>query len=272
MTLVSPSELLNNQKVVLGLNVIGLEHAEAFVAAAEQASQGLILQLSENAVRYRGLLGPIGSALLVMAEQSKQPIAVMLDHATDSLLVEQAIAIGFTAVMFDGSKLSHNNNVLETMRIVEIAKASKVFVEAELGEIGGKDGVHAPGVRTNPKDAGDFVNQTGVNALAVAVGSSHAMTDKTASLDFDLIAKIASSVSVPLVLHGSSGVAMEDLQKAASAGIRKVNVGTEFNSVLTGVIRKQLDAEADLVDPRKYLGEARLTVQAKAVQYLELFK
>jgi fructose-bisphosphate aldolase class II len=271
MTLVSPHDLLGNQRVVLGLNVIGLEHAEAFVAAAEQASQGLILQLSENAVRYRGLLGPIGSALLVMAEQSKQPIAVMLDHATDAFVAEQAIAIGFTAVMFDASKLSHEENVLETKKIVELARASKVFVEAELGEIGGKDGVHAPGVRTNPDDARDFVNQTGVDALAVAVGSSHAMINKTATLDFDLIAELAKSVNVPLVLHGSSGVAMEDLQKAASAGIRKVNIGTEFNSVLTAVIRKQLDAEADLVDPRKYLGEARKSVQARAVQYLELF-
>jgi fructose-bisphosphate aldolase class II len=272
MTLASPKHLFENQKVVLGLNVIGLEHAEAFVAAAEQAGQGLILQLSENAVKYRGSLGPIGSALLVMAEQSKQPIAVMLDHATDSFLAEQAIAIGFQAVMFDASKLSHEENILETKRIVELSKASKVFVEAELGEIGGKDGVHAPGVRTNPEDAKDFVNQTGVDSLAVAVGTSHAMTEKTATLDFDLIAQLAKSVNVPLVLHGSSGVAIEDLQKAALAGIRKVNVGTEFNSVLTGVIRKELAARADLVDPRKYLGEARLGVQAKAVEYLELFK
>jgi fructose-bisphosphate aldolase class II len=98
------------------------------------------------------------------------------------------------------------------------------------------------------------------------------MTEKTATLDFDLIAQLAKSVNVPLVLHGSSGVAIEDLQKAALAGIRKVNVGTEFNSVLTGVIRKELAARADLVDPRKYLGEARLGVQAKAVEYLELFK
>jgi fructose-bisphosphate aldolase, class II len=272
MTLVSPKQLLENQNVVFGLNVIGLEHAEAFVAAAEQAGQGLILQLSENAVKYRGSLGPIGSALLVIAEQSKQPIAVMLDHATDAHLAEQAIAIGFTAVMFDASKLTHQENVLETKRIVELAKASDVFVEAELGEIGGKDGVHAPGVRTNPEDAKAFVSDTGVDALAVAVGSSHAMTDKTASLDFDLIAKLATSVSVPLVLHGSSGVALDDLKKAASAGIRKVNVGTEFNAVLYAAIRTHLETKPEVIDPRKYLGEARSSIQAKALEYLELFK
>jgi fructose-bisphosphate aldolase, class II len=272
MTLASPKQLLENQNVVLGLNVIGLEHAEAYVAAAEQAGQGLILQLSENAVKYRGALGPIGSALLVIAEQSKQPVSVMLDHATDPHLAEQAIAIGFTAVMFDASKLSHDKNVLETKRIVELAKASNVFVEAELGEIGGKDGVHAPGVRTSPQDAKGFVDQTGVDALAVAVGSSHAMTEKTATLDFDLIAKLASSVSVPLVLHGSSGVALDDLKKAASAGIRKVNIGTEFNSVFSDAIRNHMQKKPEVTDPRKYLGEGRQQMTAKAVEYLELFK
>jgi fructose-bisphosphate aldolase class II len=174
--------------------------------------------------------------------------------------------------MFDASKLTHDKNVLETKRIVDLAKASKVFVEAELGEIGGKDGVHAPGVRTNPQDAKTFVSETGVDALAVAVGSSHAMTDKTATLDFDLIAKIASSVSVPLVLHGSSGVALEDLKKAAAAGIRKVNIGTEFNAVLSEAIRNHLEAKPEVIDPRKYLGEARSSIQAKAIEYLELFK
>jgi fructose-bisphosphate aldolase class II len=117
-----------------------------------------------------------------------------------------------------------------------------------------------------------FVNETGVDALAVAVGSSHAMTDKTATLDFDLIAKLASSVSIPLVLHGSSGVALDDLKKAASAGIRKVNIGTEFNSVLSDAIRKHLEAKPEVIDPRKYLGEARSSIQAKALEYLELFK
>jgi fructose-bisphosphate aldolase class II len=270
MTLVSPRALLDEQRVVLGLNVIGFEHAEAFIAAAEQSGKGLILQLSENAVKYRGALGPIASALLVMAEQSKAPIALMLDHATDSKLAEQAMDIGFTAVMFDASKLPPEQNIAETRRIVELARTKGVFVEAELGEIGGKDGVHAPGVRTNPADASSFVAQTGVDALAVAVGSSHAMVEKVAELDFELIGQLAAAVSVPLVLHGSSGVAGSDLQKAAASGIRKINIGTEFNSVLTNSIKKQFDSQPNLVDPRKYLGPARQAMQAKTVSYLEL--
>lgn len=269
MTLVSPGRLLENQNVVLGLNVIGFEHAEAFIAAAEESGKGLILQLSENAVKYRGALGPIASALLVMAEQSRAPIALMLDHATDAALAEQAIAIGFTAVMFDASKLPPEQNASETARIVGLARKQGVFVEAELGEIGGKDGVHAPGVRTNPSDASSFVAQTGVDALAVAVGSSHAMVEKSAELDFDLIKKLASAVSVPLVLHGSSGVAIADLKKAVSCGIRKINIGTEFNSLMTNSIKAEFESQPNLVDPRKYLGPARAAIQAKTTSYLE---
>lgn len=270
MTLVSPRALLESQKVVLGLNVIGFEHAEAFISAAEAIGKGLILQLSENAVNYRGAFGPIASALLVMAEQSKAPIALMLDHATDSSLAEAAIAIGFTAVMFDASKLPPEQNISETRRIVELAKTKQVFVEAELGEIGGKDGVHAPGVRTNPSDAKSFVEQTGVDALAVAVGSSHAMVEKVAELDFERIRQLASAVSVPLVLHGSSGVAVADLQKAVAAGIRKINIGTEFNSVMTSSIQNEFEMIPNLIDPRKYLGPARAAMQAKAASYLGL--
>jgi fructose-bisphosphate aldolase class II len=205
-----------------------------------------------------------------MADQSSAPIALMLDHATDASLAEQAIAIGFTAVMFDASKLSPERNISETRRVVELAKQKSVFVEAELGEIGGKDGVHAPGVRTNPVDARSFVEQTGVDALAVAVGSSHAMVEKVAELDFELIKQLASAVSVPLVLHGSSGVAVADLQKAVAAGIRKINIGTEFNSVMTSSIKHEFEAHPNLVDPRKYLGPARQAMQAKTASYLEL--
>jgi fructose-bisphosphate aldolase, class II len=268
MTLVSPEVLLKSQKAVLGLNVIGLEHAEAFVAAAEEVSCGVILQLSENAVNYRGSLAPLAAALLVIAEQSKSPIALMLDHATDPHLVKQAIAVGFTAVMFDGSKLPHEKNVSQTREIVELAKVAGVFVEAELGEIGGKDGVHAPGVRTNPDQASEFVAQTGVSALAVAVGSSHAMTEKSAQLDFELIAELHKAVEVPLVLHGSSGVVVDDLKKAIASGIRKINIGTEFNLVLTKSIKDEFAKNPSLVDPRKYLGPGRVKMQQSAASYL----
>lgn len=270
MTLVSPSAILESQRAVLGLNVIGLEHAEAFIGAAEESKKGLILQLSENAVFYRGGLGPIASALFVLAEQCTQPIALMLDHATDSNLLKQAIAIGFTGVMFDASTLPHDQNVAETKSLAGLAKSKGVFIEAELGEIGGKNGVHAPGIRTAPREAKEFVELTGVDALAVAVGSSHAMTEKTSELDFELIQKLAAEVPAPLVLHGSSGVMLKDLQKAIAAGMRKINIGTEFNSVFTNSIKLEFDKSPSLVDPRKYLGPARDAMRAKALEYLTI--
>ena len=136
-----------------------------------------------------------------------------------------------------------------------------MYVEAELGAVGGKGGAHTPGVRTDPAEAAQFVADTGVDALAVAVGSSHAMTERTAALDFDLIARIRDAVPVPLVLHGSSGVADAGLQRAVRSGIVKVNIGTILNVAFTDAVRRTL-TDPDLVDPRKYLAPARAAVAA----------
>src|SRR6185312_10019142 len=125
-----------------------------------------------------------------------------------------------------------------------------LWVEAELGEIGGKDGAHAPGVRTDPSEARAFVALTGVDGLAVAVGSSHAMTSKDAQLDLALIAELAEAVPVPLVLHGSSGVSTSMLLDAVAAGIRKVNVGTALSVAFTAAVRAFLAANPTASDPR----------------------
>ena len=132
------------------------------------------------------------------------------------------------------------------------AHARGIWVEAELGAVGGKDGAHAPGVRTDPREARQFVAATGVDALAVAVGSSHAMTDRTAQLDVDLIRALAATAGVPLVLHGSSGVSDEGIVAAVRAGIRKINVGTALNVAWSDALRSSMAAEPDAVDPRRY--------------------
>jgi fructose-bisphosphate aldolase class II len=248
-------------------NVIQLEHAEAIVAGAEAAGRPTVLQLSENAVRYHGALAPIGLAMLAIADAADVPVVVHLDHATDVELVAQALALGFTSVMFDGSVLPVEENLATTRGVVERAHALGVSVEAEIGEIGGKDGVHAPGVRTRPEDAGQFVAATGIDAVAVAVGSSHAMTTRTARLDLELIASIRDAVPVPLVLHGSSGVPDDHLREAVAAGMTKINISTHLNGTFTGAAREVLAADPALVDPRKYLGAAR-TATAREVERL----
>ena len=151
----------------------------------------MILQISQNCADYHGGLEPIALATLAVARRAQTPVAVHLDHAERPELVDEAIALGFGSVMFDGGALPYDENVAITAEVAARAHAAGVYVEGELGEVGGKDGAHAPGVRTDPDEARAFVAATGVDALAVAVGSSHAMTDRTASLDLELIAPAA---------------------------------------------------------------------------------
>ncbi|MBA2770078.1 MAG: class II fructose-bisphosphate aldolase [Sporichthyaceae bacterium] len=239
-------------------NVITLEHAEAIVAGAEAAGQAVILQVSENAVRFhRGQVVPIAAALAAVAAAATVPVALHLDHVEDVGLLHQAASAGFSSAMYDGSRLPYEGNVAVTAEAARWAHEQGLWLEAELGEVGGKDGAHAPGVRTDPGEAAQYVGRTGVDGLAVAVGSSHAMVDRTAQLDHDLIAALRDAVPVPLVLHGSSGVPDDELARAVAHGIVKVNVGTILNVAFTGAVRARLGADDAVVDPRKYLVPAR---------------
>lgn len=236
-------------------NVITLEHAEGVVTGAETVGQPVVLQVSQNCVKFHGgHLLPIARAAAAVAAESSVPVALHLDHVEDEVLLRQAADAGFASVMVDASKLPYAQNVQATREAARWAHRSGLWVEAELGEVGGKDGAHAPGVRTDPKDAARFVAETGVDALAVAVGSSHAMTTQTASLDLELISRIRSCVPVPLVLHGSSGVSDDQLRDAVRHGMVKINIGTALNVAFTQTIQA---ADLRISDPRKYLAPAR---------------
>jgi fructose-bisphosphate aldolase class II len=273
MTLVNLAQVLEPARRdgcgLAAFNVIQIEHAEAFAVAAEKVSLPVVMQISENCVRYHGSLAPIAAATLAIADDCDQPVVVHLDHAEDTGLVEEAVRLGLTSVMYDGSRLSDGANRAETRRVVQLCRAHGVSVEAELGEVGGKDGVHAPGVRTDPGEAARFVADTGVDALAVAVGSSHAMTERTAQLDTELIAALRHTVPVPLVLHGSSGVADDGLVAAVRAGMTKVNIATHLNQVFTRALLDRLES-APTVDTRKYLGAARGAVADEAARLMRL--
>ncbi len=251
-------------------NVILIEHAEAYAIGANEAKLPTIFQISENAVKYHGSLKPIARACQAIAEDSDVSISVHLDHAEDENLIRQALDLGLDSVMFDGSKLDFSTNVSKSAEIAKLCKQYGVSIEVELGEVGGKDGVHAPGVRTNPAEAKSFVEATGVDLLAVAVGSSHAMTTRDATLDFALIREIDAAVSVPLVLHGSSGVSDADIQKAVAAGMRKINIATHLNHVFTDEVRQALSGDPKMVDPRKYIKPARKAVASEIARLLLL--
>jgi fructose-bisphosphate aldolase class II len=274
MTRITSKQLVETavkQGTAIGaFNVILLEHAEAIVTGAESVNLPVILQISENCVDYHGGLKPLALATIAMAESSKVEVSVHLDHAENEELIREALDLGFDSIMFDGSKLGYQNNVLASKRMANLCRIFGATIEVELGEVGGKDGVHAPGVRTNPDEAREFALATGVDLLAVAVGSSHAMTTRDATLDFDLIGQISQSVPVPLVLHGSSGVGDSDLRRAIESGMRKVNIATYLNQVFTNEVRATLETDLLMSDPRKYIKNARSKTTTEVARLLRL--
>ncbi len=280
MPLVSTGELVTAAREsghgVAAFNVITLEHAEAIAAGAERAGAPAVLQISENAVKFHGGdLTAVAAAATAVARASSAPLSLHLDHVESVELLRAAHPAGFSSVMFDASKLTYGDNVKATAEAVRWGHARGIWIEAELGKVGGKEGeapldAHAPGVRTDPAEAESYVAGTGVDALAVAVGSSHAMTDRTAALDHGLITALRDAVPVPLVLHGSSAYRNEEIHRAVAAGMVKINVGTALNTAFTGAVRTYLDAHRTTVDPRKYLAPAREAMTGTVAHFLGL--
>jgi fructose-bisphosphate aldolase class II len=273
-------------RAVPAFNVITLEQAEAVVGGAADAGVGVLVQVSEYAIGFRGGFAPLLAACRELAREATVPIGIHLDHLEDAelaaALVARAPELGVGSLMFDRATLPYDENVALTARVAADAHAAGLWVEGELGEVGGKNGAHAPGevggkygahapgVRTHPDEAVAFVAATGVDLLAVAVGSSHAMRERTAAIDLDLVARLASAVPVPLVLHGSSGVADAVLADAVAAGIRKVNVGTVLGVVGTTRLREELAANPDAVDPRMYLRGVRAATRDEVARLAAL--
>ena len=248
---------------VAAFNVVTLEHAEAIVAGAEHAGRPVILQVSQNTVTFhRGQLAPVAAAVAALAAASSVPVAMHLDHVTDIALLHAAPGCGFGSAMFDASTLPYAENAAVTAAAADFCHEHGLWLEGELGAVGGKGGAHAPGARTDPDDARAFVASTRVDILAVAVGSSHAMTDRSARLDHDLIAALRSAVPVPLVLHGSSGVGDDELARAVAGGLVKINIGTALNIAYTAAVRRILANDPTSVDPRRALSGARDAIAA----------
>lgn len=267
MPLVATGELVTRaaamHSAVAAFNIITLEHVEAVIAGAESMNASVVVQVSENAVKFRyGRLLPLARAAVAAAEQAAVPVALHLDHVQSDALLRQAPDAGFSSVMYDAARLPYDENLAATRAAADWAHAQGLWIEAELGRIGGKNGespldAHAPGARTDPAEARAFVADSGVDALAVAIGSSHAMTTRTAALDHTLLKRLTGTLGVPLVLHGSSGVPDDELARAVAGGITKVNVGTALNIAMTGAIRAFLDAHPEAVDTRTYLSVGR---------------
>ncbi|MGW0825738.1 class II fructose-bisphosphate aldolase [Streptomyces sp. NPDC002845] len=290
MPLTTTGELITGaaaaHTAVAAFNIITLEHIEAVVAGAESVEAPVVLQVSENAVKFRqGRVLPLARAATAAAERASVPVALHLDHIQSDDLLRQAPDAGFSSVMYDASHLPYEENLAATAAAVDWAHAQGLWIEAELGRVGGKDtaqaggtsaapplDAHAPGARTDPGEARAFVAASGVDALAVAIGSSHAMTTRTAALDHALLKRLAAALDVPLVLHGSSGVPDDELRAAVAGGITKINIGTALNLALTGTVREYLVARPDAVDSRPYLSAGREAMTRTAARLIGVLR
>ncbi|BAF61019.1 MAG: class II fructose-1,6-bisphosphate aldolase [Pelotomaculum sp.] len=278
MPLVTAGELLKEAETggyaVGAFNCNNMEIVQAIVAAAEAENAPVIMQASQGAIRYAGI-DYIAAMARLAAGRARVPVALHLDHGTSFEQVVQCIRAGFTSVMIDGSRLPLAENVALTRRVVEVARAVGVSVEAELGKIGGAEDDIAVSEReavlTDPEEAGIFVRETGVDCLAVAVGTAHGRYRGVPKLDFPRLEKIRSAVQIPLVLHGSSGVPDEAVREAIRLGVRKVNIDTNIREAFVAAARRVLEADPGEIDPRKVLAPAREAAVAVIREKIRVF-
>ena len=264
MALVTVAELLKKAEegkyAVGAFNCNNMEIVQAIITAAEAERAPVIIQASQGAIKYADLEWVAGMAKLA-AERAKVPAAIHLDHGTSFEQCVKCIRAGFSSVMIDGSKLPFEENVALTNKVVEAARAVGVSVEAEIGKIGGTEDDISVDEReamlTDPDEAKEFVERTKVDSLAVAIGTAHGQYKGKPELDFDRLEKIKKLVKIPIVLHGSSGVPDEDIRRAISLGVSKVNIDTNIREAFTNTMRKILNEKPKEIDPRKVLGPAR---------------
>lgn len=263
MPLVTTKEMLKKAQAeryaVGAFNANNLEYVQAIIDAAEEEKAPVILQASQGAIKYAGL-EMIVAMVKTAAEAATVPVALHLDHGTDYKQNVKCLRAGFTSLMFDGSSLSFEENAAATKRIVEMAHAAGVPVEAELGKVATAGHVTAEEVKalmTDPDEAKRFVEETGVDSLAVAVGSIHKMVTQEAKIDAGRVERIRELTGVPLVLHGASGVTDEGYKIGIAAGICKINIATELNKAFTRGIHDALAKNPGEIDPRKIVGVGR---------------
>lgn len=246
-------------------NANTLEQVQAIVMAAQAEQAPAIIQISHRALTHIGSgnevqgIKYIAALGKIAAESVTAPVALHLDHGTESEVI-QAIALGFTSVMFDGDGLPFEENISITKRLCDMAHSVGVCMEAEVGEVPKPDGKEFDESAidlTDPDEALQFAQATGIDTLAVALGSVHGLKSKTVSLDLERLLAIRKRVSIPLVLHGSSGVSDADIKQGVSMGLSKVNVATQLAQAFTGAVRDVLNKDASLVDPRKYMSAGR---------------
>ena len=267
MPLVTTKQMLLDAQAgnyaVGAFNVENMEMVMAVMEAAEELKSPVIMQTTPSTVKYAGLdffLANVKAA----AERASVPVAMHLDHGSSFELAMQAYRTGYTSIMIDGSHGSFEENVAVSKAVADACAPSGIPVEAELGKVGGKEddldgGDDNP--YTDPAQAVEFVKQTGVTSLAVAIGTAHGVYKGEPKLQFDILSQIREIVDIPLVLHGTSGVPDEAVEECIKRGICKVNYATDLRIAFTNGLNKYLAENPDTIDPKKYSAAGREEVK-----------
>lgn len=256
-------------------NANNMEIVQAIIEAAEEEKAPVILQASQGALKYAGI-EYITAMVKVAAERTTVPVVLHLDHGTGFEQLMQCIRNGFTSIMVDGSAYSLEENIAVTKKVKEIADAVGVSVEAEIGRIGGTEDHIFVSEReaffTDPQEAKRFVDETGVEALAVAIGTAHGQYKGEPKLDFARLEKIKGLIpNTPIVLHGSSGVPDESIRRAIELGVRKVNIDTNLREAFVAGMREVIESNPKEIDPRKILKPAKEKMKAVVKEKIRLF-
>lgn len=261
MSLVTTTELLKNAQegnyAIGAFNVENMEMVMAVIQAAEELNSPVILQTTPSTVKYAGLDYYLANAK-VAAERASIPVAMHLDHGSSFELAMQALRTGYTSIMIDGSHESFEDNIALSKAVVDASRPSCIPVEAELGKVGGKEDDLDGGegsAYTDPMEAKIFVERTGVSSLAIAIGTAHGLYKGEPKLDLDRLSEIREVVSVPLVLHGGSGIPDETIIESIKRGICKVNYATELRIAYSEGVKKVLNENPETIDPKKYGAE-----------------
>lgn len=257
MPLVTSKTMLANARkggyAVGAFNVENMEMVKAVIAAAEELRAPVMLQTTPSTVKY-GSLETYAAIVAAEAKKATVPVCLHLDHGSSYELAVAAMEAGYTSVMIDGSHEDFENNIAVTRKVVEVAKEKGIPVEAELGKVGGKeDDLEADAdTNTDPVEAKEFAERTGVDSLAIAIGTAHGFYVGTPVLDKERVSEIRELVSVPLVLHGASGLSEEDVKECVARGMCKVNFATELRVAYTDAMKKLLAEKPETFDPKKF--------------------
>ena len=258
MELVTTKQMLKKAQeghyAVGAFNVENMEMVMAVISAAEEMNAPVIMQTTPSTVKYAGLDYFLAN-VKVAASRANVPVAIHLDHGSSFELASEAFRTGYTSIMIDGSHGDFESNVKVSKAVADMCKSSGIAVEAELGKVGGKEDDLDGGdgdIYTDPLEAKEFVERTGVDSLAIAIGTAHGMYKGEPKLDLDRLSEIREVVSVPLVLHGGSGIPDSKVQESIRRGICKVNYATELRIAYTDGVKKYLSENPDTIDPKKY--------------------